>query len=478
VSLPELVRTALLGTARQPAPSPAAPAELAELLDAPAAGAEAALLRRAAVLALYRAAGARPATVGALPAPAPLETGRPCPAAAADHLRAILDGMHPSVLAEWLRAAAGAGVLAPPEHLPELLERADGDADLAELVEPLLGARGRWVADAQGFEWAASGEPAERWSLGSPFARRHLLRTLRATHPAAGRELLAGTWEEETARDREAFVAELRGGLSLDDEAFLERALDARQEGVRAQAAELLSAVPGSRLGGRMADRVRALVESGRREIRVKLPDATLTDELRRDGVTDRPPPGMGRGAWILWQLVAAAPLRTWTCLVGGDPATVLDRRVADGMRELVVGAWIVAAARQRDQAWAGTLLARVGGAAGPEVRPLLALDREAGERYVAARLGETATAWRPEDMPGPWSPAFSAVVLEHALGAHGTARALRALGRLGDPVRAARVVGAAADSPDSPAARAAPAAAAMLAFRATMLDSFKETRR
>ena len=92
-------------------------------------------------------------------------------------------------------------------------------------------------------------------------------------------ELLETTWSTERAEDRLMFLDSLRTGLGADDEPFLERALTDRSRNVRSTAAELLSALPGSALATRMADRV-AEVDAPARHSR---------QELLPEGIAERP---------------------------------------------------------------------------------------------------------------------------------------------------------------------------------------------
>jgi hypothetical protein len=306
MSLEALTQAALLGTARSAPPA----VELPEaLVTAGETAPERRLLRDAALLAVIGEAGELPDRVAALPEPAPDEARPRCPPAAAEHLRAILHGPYEAALGEWLDALARTGAVVPPEALRELLDRASGDRTLALRLERVLSERGRWLAvQHDDWEWAAGGDPAERWETGTRSARLHLLRALRAADPAAARELIASTWAQEGARDRETFLAELETGLSAADEPFLEACLEDRAQGVRALAVGLLSAIPGSALSRRMAERLTPLIGTRLRTLTVELPD----EDLGRDGLTAKPPSGMGERAWLLYQIVAAAPLSVW----------------------------------------------------------------------------------------------------------------------------------------------------------------------
>jgi hypothetical protein len=225
---------------------------------------------------------------------------------------------------------------------------------------------------------------------------------MRSIDPAGARRLLESTWGTETPEDRAAFVALLATGLSMDDEPFLEAALDDRRKDVRQAAAGLLWRLPGSRLGARMAERARSLVRTDGARVEVTLPEE-VDPGMRRDGVVVKPPAGQGERAWWLFQLVAATPLPTW-----GPPRELVGRA-----EPLLRQAWATAAARQRDEAWAVALLdvadvdePALLGAVPAERAVAVALDR-------VSRLGLTpAVLGALDHCPPPWGPELSRAVL------------------------------------------------------------------
>ncbi|MDF3301067.1 DUF5691 domain-containing protein [Streptomyces tropicalis] len=375
----ELVTTALLGTDRR-APRGGAGGE-----------APAALLDAAALAAVRRRAGLLPAPAAAGPAPAPADPRPSLPAAAARRLAMLLAerpgtgaggrrGMAPDLvelLPQWLAAANARGFAAPPQALPALLDAARGRSDLRPAALAFAGPRALWLARLNG-DWrfalraatdGGSGLPGpedaeavrQLWEEGLFAERVALLTAVRAHRPAAARELLAATWPAERAEDRLMFLDSLRSGLGPDDEAFLEQALSDRSRNVRATAAELLSALPGSALAARMADRAGVCVALDR-----TLPEPALVVEaphecdagMERDGVAAKAPAGRGERSWWLGQLVEAAPLRSWPARLGGrTPREIVALPVADDWRAELHAAWCRAAVRQRDAEWARALL-------------------------------------------------------------------------------------------------------------------------
>ncbi|GAA2763496.1 DUF5691 domain-containing protein [Streptomyces paradoxus] len=393
-----LVTTALLGTDRRTPPG-----------TAPGPDAPLALLDAAAVAAVRRRAGLRPARAAERPQAAPEDARPALPPAAARRLAMLLaDRPGPSgggrrgaapdlteLLPQWLAVANARGFAPPPQVLPALLDAARGRTDLRPAALEFAGPRALWLARLNP-DWrfalrATPGggaapphlEDADRirqlWQEGLFAERVALLSALRSRDPAAARDLLATTWATERAEDRLMFLDSLREGLGPDDEPFLEQALADRSRNVRATAAELLSALPGSALAARMAVRAEACVaidhmrsspprgtggEKGPAETPATTPVIAVEAPhecdpgMERDGVVAKAPAGRGERSWWLGQLVEAAPLGTWSRRLGGrTPREIVALPVADGWQGELHAAWCRAAVRQRDPAWSRALL-------------------------------------------------------------------------------------------------------------------------
>ncbi|MEU6364699.1 DUF5691 domain-containing protein [Streptomyces sp. NPDC046931] len=373
----ELVTLALLGTDRRTPP-------WASGREAPAA-----LLDLAAVETVRRRAGLRPAPAGPRPEPAAPDPRPPLPPAAARRLALLLSdrpgtggggrrGTAPDLmelLPQWLALANARGFAPPPEVLPALLDAARGRTDLRPAVLAFAGPRALWLARLNP-DWRFAlrsapggaelppedpGRVRDLWEQGLFAERVALLGALRARQPAAARELLAGTWATERAEDRLMFLDLLRTGLEPADEPFLEQALSDRSRNVRATAAELLPALPGSALAARMAARAAACVAvdrtSGEPALVVE-PPHECDPGMERDGVAATAPTGRGERSWWLGQLVEAAPLAIWTRRLGGrTPTEIVALPVADDWRDELHAAWCRAAVRQRDPGWSRALL-------------------------------------------------------------------------------------------------------------------------
>ncbi|MFJ9415725.1 DUF5691 domain-containing protein [Streptomyces sp. NPDC101227] len=428
-----LVSAALLGTERRTPPVPLRAGQ----------SAAAALLAAAAMSTVRRRAALRPALAGERPAVAPADPRPPLPDAARRRLSLLLAdrggagggsrrGTAPDLtelLPQWLAAAQEYGYRAPGALLPALLDAARARTDLRPAALTLAGPRALWLARLND-DWkfalrGTGGGPAavpdddpegvlRLWEEGLFAERVALLTALRRRDPATGLGLLGATWGTERAEDRLMFLDALREGLSTADEPFLEQALSDRSRNVRATAAELLSALPGSALAGRMAERARALVflDPAAGPVITVEPPRECDAGMQRDGVALKAPSGRGQGAWWLGQLLEAAPLDGWREQFDGrGPAEIVALPVADNWRTELHDAWCRAAVRQRNADWARALL---GTPAAPDRATEVA---PAGSSRDLAKL----LAILPEDERAAWVAEFIA--------AHGLSDAFRMLG-------------------------------------------------
>jgi hypothetical protein len=323
---------------------------------------EEALLSAAAALSLYQQAGQLPVKDNQpLPEPCQPEELPCCNHRAGQYLRLMLLNEREKLLPEWLSAATQAGQRAPEDCLPGLLELGRNSRSLHSAILPVLGNRGHWLA-AQNPEWdyAVGKDIDETWTTGSRVTRQ-LLQQLRAKDPAAARERLAAVWEQEKSEERLALLNVFQTGLSLDDEPFLEAALDDRRKEVRQKAAELLAHLPESRLCQRMTQRVRPLLILQEKRNRLHL-DFTLSDAaeqgMARDGIDSKQPPHLlGTNAWKLLQMVAAMPLSVWYEINGQPPTEWIQAAKRSEWDRTLVEGWAIAALRQGNIEWAEVLL-------------------------------------------------------------------------------------------------------------------------
>ncbi|GGO32249.1 DUF5691 domain-containing protein [Deinococcus humi] len=297
-----LLATAMVGTARASLP-PHVGTPLADALNRIRRDdAEATLLVRAALTGLAARAGRCPEPAPPLPELAPAETRSEAPPRVTRHLPHLL---HSPVLAEWLALCAAAGWRVPHAFLPELLDwGAAVNAELRDTLRPVLGERGRWLAQfSDHWRWMHSLErigaalDEEAWDAATEAGREALFRTLRAEAPNAGRAFLTTHFRTEKAGVRRRLLEALTQTWDAADaglEPLLEETLSDRSEDVRDNARRLLQRLPHSAYNARMATRIRALVGqeqagllgrlTGQRKYPLTLSDVPDAD-AKRDGL-------------------------------------------------------------------------------------------------------------------------------------------------------------------------------------------------
>ncbi len=305
-------------------------------------------------LDLWTRAGHSPraATAAAIEA-CPPESRTPCPKRAQDALALLLQDIHPQTRAEFLRLADAHQHYLPPRFLPGALALGTRVRELRELIVPVLGQRGLWLARQNpDWDWAATGAAAsaDLWETGSITERVAALRILRAADPQAGLAALTATWASEPPESRASLIACLRVGLSLNDEAFLDGALDDRRKEVRTAAQELLASLPGSALAQRMQARLAPLLRYERRVLGANRLDITLIEArdkaALRDGIGASAHYSLGEKAGWLVDMLAVIPPGHWSSSFDLSPAQCLKLAEASDFHHALLRGWASATER------------------------------------------------------------------------------------------------------------------------------------
>lgn len=367
--LSPLIRTALLGTQREPLPEPPAGTPLAALMaDLNGFEPPSVLLSVAGALRLGELAGQLPRRAPAVsPAALPPSDIPPCSVRSGQRLAVLLDGRFQAVLPEFLTALAQVKRRAPDELLPVLLDYGVKDAPQRAQIIPVLGQTGRWLA-AQNPAWSYASPGAgiwdglaPLWHSATPDQRAGLLIQLRATRPEWGLALLNSTWKSELPLARRKLIRELETGLGPADEPFLEAALDDRDLTTRRTASELLAQILGSRLVQRMSARAADILRWTPGEhfpIAISLPEP-IPPDLVRDGVqptTANMPSNTHRMRVTV--ILGAITLEHWGAAWGASPEAIIQAALVSAWPRTLIRGFIQAAARQRNAAWARALLA------------------------------------------------------------------------------------------------------------------------
>jgi hypothetical protein len=450
----ELTKIALVGTSKAGA-SPASeshhPADA--LFGSEAGSAEETLLLRAGVRAVYRQAGQVGDTSHSAIAPSPPDSKSRGSVRLAGLLENAFTTDSKDLLSEILRQMAGGDVLLPCEVLPLALNAVD--AELREQLLPVLGERGRWLSDFHpDWSWARNGaatlgekdreERTRDWEEGTIRERCQVLTTMRRSDPAEARRWLEPALPKEKAEHRARLVAVLETGLSDADQAFLEAQLDDRSQQVKEVAGKLLALLPQSELAGRMRDRAEAMMSGETKGLlrkRLKLvcePPEEIDASWERDGISGKPPAGVGKRAFWAESVASCVPPSHWTRKFDSEPESLLEATSDDPFEIALLQGWTFAAARfvARDadsRAWLAPLWKHWADKAGrledkgrdravQNLRVLLpTMEQDTAESAVLALIEDKSTDVYSlsllDLLPRPWSAGFSQKYLALARG-------------------------------------------------------------
>jgi Family of unknown function (DUF5691) len=359
----EVVKVALVGTERQALKVIPPDNKLGEILSClDSSDKEGSLLSAAGAIALYQRAG-KISLSDKPPNPEPCESEEllDCSLLSRQHLALMLHGKHAQLLPEWLTEAAAARKRVPSEYLPHLLTLGQKQSHFRGAILPVLGKRGYWLAK-QNPDWNyVNREITDKaWQIGNKEARRVLLQRLREQDPDKAREQLKKTWKKESAEERASLLAALEINLSMNDEPFLEAALDDKRKQVRDVTAKLLSKLPESRLCQRMIERVRPLITFNHNSLQVTLP-STCDRQMIRDGIDQsRYSSTLGEKASLLLQMLCCVPPSFWCNTWDKTPKQLMQAVDGSEWEKMLLEAWATAALKSQDSVWAEVLLSHV----------------------------------------------------------------------------------------------------------------------
>jgi hypothetical protein len=378
-----LVSVALLGTDRQKTLPAIAEENLKTLLDGVDSGdVEHWLLSAAGTLAAYQQAGQKSEKrTERLPEPTEAEAPTLKEPAFAPFLRMIFTQGFQPALPEFLSLLQQSGQCLPPEFLPQLLDWGHFHPEVRSHLLPVIGARGEWLARlnpkwryAQTTPQASKPEEwQELWETSDRMVRMNLLREWRSQDSSAARALVETTWKQDAAKDRAAFLECFSVGLSLADEAFLEKGLGDRSKEVRAVAVDLLSRQPETRFSQQMAvlvsDYVQIVDVNGKLQINITLPNPkdpqwqqigldayqVFQDMVSGGLFIQEMSTKQGDRASLLMQIMALAPLSVWADT--GIPEAILTASIQHEWENILMHGWLLATHRQRNNEWSWALL-------------------------------------------------------------------------------------------------------------------------
>lgn len=355
-------KTALLGTDRTPLRTAIQVQLEAFGLDC---SQEAALqvLEASALLAPMRKAGLAMEIYDETIELIPIEINSNCSAKSSQHLSTILRFAYDDVLIEFLYHLKKNKKYLPAEFLPELLDKSLRSPELWEKLQGALGSRAKYLIAANE-AWAnlRLNENVTDWKDANETERIRILQYLRLHQPAEAPALLMDIWDSLKVKPQKAFLKTLAVGLSLADEAFLEKCLDSRRKEVRTSATHYLSYLPQSAFGQRMLERALSHMKLARKIIkreRIELSFPESPDPVAvRDGLSlalQWKKGGSGQGQ--LFHILSIVPPTLIAEHFDRNPQALLDAYVRSDWSELLVQATVNAVVCFPTDDWTALLL-------------------------------------------------------------------------------------------------------------------------
>jgi Family of unknown function (DUF5691) len=372
-----LTQHALLGTGRQSFVSTAANDPVVQMVGLSTENEEQKLLSLIAVAAIARRAGRLAAGTPGQMQRAKDETLPPVSETGAPLLRRLVADC-PILLPEFYARCQHVNRRIPEQLLVDVLTHAEANPPVRSILFTVLGARGHWLA-AQNPAWhfatshveAASPEQSEPamaivWHTGSKEERLAAFRAYRMSQPEAARGLAEASWAQEPTDIRVEVLKAFQSGLSLNDEPFLEKALDDRRKEVRGASQALLAQLPDSAYSQRFLERAVACFKvqkqprsflgklTGASEkcvLEIELPSA-CDKAMERDGIDAKVPAGQKvgeRGWWLRQVLGKVLPHRLAEKLELSVEAFEKAAREHPEWGQEIVLAWAQAAKSCRD---------------------------------------------------------------------------------------------------------------------------------
>ncbi|GHO96227.1 hypothetical protein KSF_062750 [Reticulibacter mediterranei] len=402
------------------------------------------LLLAAGAWAMYRRAGRVAGAAPEAPPPAESETLADCSRRVKQIIDDTLLQNEDDLLLEALARMRNAGLRLPYDFLPQVLQRGAEKKALRAALVPVLGTRGHWLSQFNpAWSWVAQylaettqALPTDAetiWQEGTQGQRAEILQRLRQSDPAKARTWLVEVWKLEKAEARNDFLATMETQLSMEDEPFLEQALDDRSSNVRATAASFLARLPESALTRRMRARANAILSYTNNELVVTLPEE-IDQAWERDGIISNSDNIQGKRTTWMTKVLAQVPPQHWEEQFGLTPQQLLDAAVQTHWVLELIESWSYATLLHRSAHWIAPLVDWWDGSqpdsqltlAGIEAKAkssfarqhkasLLALlpQREAEQKVL--QLRESGEEWMPAAvaLPKPWSEEFGHTCLQ-----------------------------------------------------------------
>lgn len=240
---------------------------------------------------------------------------RTCSFRTQQHLKSILNGTYAAAFQEFLSLLKQHKFVLPMAEMPNLLNQALKNKQFWKDIRPLIGEKGKWLAE-QHPEWkkllGAAPIQANWQSIKDELKQLQAFKQKRRQQAAQALSELVALWPEMAYKKQAKFLAALRIELSMADEDFLESCLLHTRKEVRLEAANILYKLPDAKLVQRLFGYASSCVALKGASLVIDLPDqppkATQKEGIYPKG--SKYPGGLSL-SW-LYQMLERIPLVYW----------------------------------------------------------------------------------------------------------------------------------------------------------------------
>jgi len=331
------------------------------------------LLNAAAVVLLQRRAGYIPAkNSSSLPNPCPKESLTDCGKGMSGLIREAIGGQFRSVFPEALQLIRARRQRISFFLLVDILNAGVAQKNLQVSISEVVGERGKWLA-SQNEQWsyaclvtstavtAALNNDASSlfsiWSTASRAEQSALLSEMRIYCSDTALAVLQSTWKDETAAGRIEIIKCFTSNPKIEEEPFLNNALDDKSIEVRRIAQKILTTIPGSRFSQRILAVVSQFIRFDKHVfggigISVTIPQ-TFDPEWKNYGIDESSwIKDVGDRAWWFIQWISLVPPEHWTTITNETPASLLRLADKSEWSDAIIIGWTKAAALSSDTDW------------------------------------------------------------------------------------------------------------------------------
>lgn len=248
-----IIKAAMLGTEKWMPPLDGLPGTIGDFIQQNAVDREDSFLKYAGLLLTYEEAGSMPAGAPQAISACPPDNLPSLKGKQADLLRECLKTKDDLLTGYLAQKSNEAGLIAPGDTIPELLDIAVQYKKQQAAVLQFTGSTGQWLAQYnphwQVLAFSKQAELSEEaWETGNENERIQYLENLRKQNPSRAVELLEKVFPQENAATRLSFLQTLHLNKIIADEPFLINLLSDKSKQVKQEAQYLLKTIPDTRL--------------------------------------------------------------------------------------------------------------------------------------------------------------------------------------------------------------------------------------